>query len=133
MPGLIAAGIPLDLNCVLVDPDDSNLLYAGTNRGVLVSTDGGRTWQQSRRGLEIPIVRTLFRPVHSKWLFAGTPGGLYISKDRGRTWRDGNLWLQFTKNTRRELGGAAFIDAYWRARYHGFIDERQAQAPCDQL
>ncbi|NOX52849.1 MAG: hypothetical protein GXP27_00110 [Planctomycetes bacterium] len=132
LPGLIAAGIPMDLNCVLVDPDDSNLLFAGTNQGVLLSTNGGKTWQLSRHGLEIPVVRTLIRPAHSKWLFAGTPGGLYISKDHGRTWQDGNLWLQFTKNTRRELGGAAFVDAYWRARYYGFIDERQALAPCDR-
>ena len=127
--GLVAAGIPLELNCVVVDPDDSRLMYAGTRRGVLRSTDGGKSWQLSRQGLEIPVVRTLIRPAHSKWLFAGTPGGLYISKDRGRTWADGNLWLQFTKNTRRELGGAAFIDAYWRARYYGFIDQRQANAP----
>ena len=33
---------------------------------------------------------------------------------------------QFDKNTRRELGGASFVDAYWRARYYGFIDEETA-------
>ena len=66
---------------------------------------------------------------YSDWLFAGTPGGLYISKDGGETWQDGNLWLQFDKNTRRELGGASFIDAYWRARYYGFIDDETTNKP----
>ena len=123
--GLVAAGIPAELHCLLVDPNDPKRLYAGTNQGVLRSTDGGKTWRLSRDGLEIPVVRTLFQPAHTGWLFAGTPGGLYLSKDKGRTWSDGNLWLQFTKNTRRELGGAAFLDAYWRACYYGFIDQRQ--------
>jgi hypothetical protein len=74
-------------------------------------------------------VRSLFTSKYSDWVFAGTPGGLYISKDGGKTWQDGNLWLQFDGNTRRELGGASFIDAYWRARYHGFIADELADRP----
>ena len=69
---------------------------------------------KSEEGFNIPLVRSLFVSRYSDWLFAGTPGGLYISKDGGETWQDGNLWLQFDKNTRRELGGASFIDAYCR-------------------
>ena len=84
---------------------------------------------KSEEGFNIPLVRSLFVSRYSDWLFAGTPGGLYISKDRGETWQDGNLWLQFDKNTRRELGGASFIDAYWRARYYGFIDDETANKP----
>jgi hypothetical protein len=37
--------------------------------------------------------------------------------------------LQFEYNERRDLGGAAFIDAYWRGRYYGFIDDATASAP----
>jgi len=37
--------------------------------------------------------------------------------------------LQFEKNTRRELGGAAFVDAFWRGMWYGFIDEETAKTP----
>ena len=40
-----------------------------------------------------------------------------------------HLVLQFTYNTRREIGGAAYVDAYWRGRYYGFIDDAAAAAP----
>jgi hypothetical protein len=124
--GVIRLGVRSELKHLAVDPADPARLYAAGTRGVLRSADGGKTWQPLEEGLDIPLVQTLFRPRHSKWLFAGTPGGLYVSKDGGTTWEDANLWLQFTGNTRRELGGAAFLDAYWRARYHGFIDDAAA-------
>ncbi|MDQ1257862.1 MAG: hypothetical protein QG656_2470, partial [Candidatus Hydrogenedentes bacterium] len=72
---------------------------------------------------------TVIAPPNTDWLFAGTPACLFISKDGGKTWEDGNLVLNFTKNTRIDLGGAAFIDAYWRGLYYGFIDEATANAP----
>ena len=112
-----------------VDPRDSSILYKAAGReGVLRSEDGGKTWTASIEGLDIPLVRTVIAPPNTGWLFAGTQAGLFISKDAGATWEDGHLVLQFTKNTRREIGGAAFIDAYWRARYYGFIDEAAATA-----
>jgi len=114
------------------DPNDPSILYsAGEKRGVLKSTDGGKTWQEKKDGLEIPLVNTVMAPRNTNWLFAGTPGGLFVSKDSGDTWQDAHLCLQFDKNTRRELGGAAFIDAYWRGRYRGFIDEATAATPMD--
>ncbi|HPC15718.1 MAG TPA: hypothetical protein P5318_05975 [Candidatus Hydrogenedentes bacterium] len=97
--------------------------------GVLKSGDGGKTWQLKADGLRIPRAVTVFTPENTDWVFAGTPAGLYLSKDGGEHWENGHLVLQFIKNTRRDLGGAAFIDAYWRGRYHGFIDDATARAP----
>jgi len=113
-----------------VDPRNRSVMYkAGGTQGVLKSEDGGRSWTASTAGLDIPLVRTVVVPPYTDWIFAGTPAGLFISKDGGATWEDGHLVLQFDKNTRRELGGAAFIDAYWRGRYYGFIDDATAAAP----
>jgi hypothetical protein len=112
-----------------IDPRDRSVMYkAGGTQGALKSEDGGRTWTASTTGLDIPLVRTVIVPPNTDWIFAGTPAGLFISKDGGATWEDGHLVLQFDKNTRRELGGAAFIDAYWRGRYYGFIDGATATA-----
>lgn len=45
-------GIPdVPVNALVVDPLDSNLLYAGTDIGVYNSTDGGQSWNPYRTGL----------------------------------------------------------------------------------
>jgi hypothetical protein len=130
MMGLMPLFIRGKIGAVVIDPDTPATMYAaGDTRGVLKSTDGGVAWQDMKTGLDIPLVRTVMAPRNTDWVFAGTPGGLFVSKDGADTWEDANLWLQFGKNTRRELGGAAFIDAYWRARYYGFIDDATAMAP----
>ncbi|MFA6241998.1 MAG: hypothetical protein WC655_13780, partial [Candidatus Hydrogenedentales bacterium] len=105
---------------------NGDAMFAGGEHGALKSIDGGVTWQEKTAGFDIPLARTLLAPRNSAWVFSGTPAGLYLSKDGGETWQDGHLCLQFTKNERRELGGASFADAFWRARYHGFIDDAAA-------
>lgn len=91
-----------------VDLRSPQTLYAvNGNRGILKSTGGGTSWS----------VRE---------------AGLLLWRDRGETWENGHLVLQFTRNRRRELGGAAFIDAYWRSRCRGFIDDETARSsPAD--
>jgi len=111
------------------DQADEDIQLKPDTHGVLKSTDGGKTWHLKQEGLDIPQANTVLTPRHTGWVFAGTPAGLYLSKDRGETWETGHLVLQFIKNTRREIGGAAFIDAYWRARYYGLIDEADANRP----
>jgi photosystem II stability/assembly factor-like uncharacterized protein len=102
-------------------------LVAGSDRGALVRTEDS-TWKEQTEGLDIPVVQTVFAPRNSDWIFTGTPAGLYVSKDAGQTWESANLVLQFEKNTRRELGGAAFVDAFWRGMWYGFIDDETAKA-----
>jgi len=111
----------------LAKPQSSTLFKPGDN-GVLRSTDGGATWEVCANGLDIPVARTVFTSPCTDWVFAGTPAGLYISRDGGDTWQSGNLVLQFKKNERYDLGGAAYIDAYWRALYYGLLDEAQVRA-----
>jgi photosystem II stability/assembly factor-like uncharacterized protein len=128
--GVLAKTIEGKIGTPVIDPRDPAVMFApGDRRGALKSADGGNTFEGKKSGLTIPVVHTVIAPRNTDWVFAGTPGGLFVSKDGGETWVDGNLWLQFTKNTRRELGGAAFIDAYWRGRYYGFIDDAAATTP----
>ncbi|NIA14872.1 MAG: hypothetical protein GWP08_12410 [Nitrospiraceae bacterium] len=127
---MIDALLPERLERLVICPAaPDRLLSPGGARGVLISTDEGRSWTGSTAGMAIPVAHSVMAPSNTDWLFAGTPAGLVVSKDGGTTWEDGRLCLQFIKNTRRELGGAAYIDAYWRARYYGFIDEAGAKRP----
>jgi len=79
--------------CLAVDPDDPNRVYAGTfDQGVYRSRDGGETWQQV--GDAIPHKRVLsvaFAPARRSGgqaaVYAGTePSNLYRSEDDGLTW-----------------------------------------------
>lgn len=102
-------------------------------RGVLKSTDGGATWELKTQGLDICRSYAVFAPITTNIVFASTPAGLFLSRDQGETWENAHLVLQFIYNTRREIGGAAYIDAYWRGRYYGFISDEQATTPWQEM
>ena len=125
---LLRSALRFPVNALVVDPRDSNVIYAAAGRqGLRVSRDGGRTWNAGNEGLDIPDVEAVIAPRGSAAVFAGTPAGLFMSDDQGRTWRDANLCLQFTRNIKRELGGADYLDAYWMGRYYGFIGDQVAK------
>ena len=61
----------------------SRQLFAGTQRGLYVSADNGKTW--SSTGVQ-GVVRTLVVSPKSTILVSVRVRGLYASKDHGRTW-----------------------------------------------
>ena len=79
----VTAGIPDDegvVNAVREDPERRDLLYAGTERQVWVSFDGGDRWQSLRRNMPATSVRDLV--VKGDDLVAGTHGrGFWILDD----------------------------------------------------
>jgi len=118
--------VPHFLERIAHDPRDPQTIYAASGKGVYVKQRDRRSWTKITDGLDIPKVEALFVPRSGDRIYAGTPAGLYSLK-RGETrWQYANLRLQFEKNTRRDLGGAAYLDAYWRGRYFGFITDEQA-------
>jgi photosystem II stability/assembly factor-like uncharacterized protein len=76
----MAAGIPCGpINVIREDPVDPRILYVGTDLGVYVSKDRGRSWDVLGRGLPTTYVHDL--AVHSRddVLVAATHGrGLYL-------------------------------------------------------
>lgn len=123
LPAFLSSQPAGRVQAMAIDPTDSQVVYAIADRGVLRSRDGGASWEQKEAGLDIPIARSLLVPSTGGRIFVGTPAGLYVSDDQADTWQPAHLVLQFRQNYRRELGGAAFIDAYWRGRHYKFIDE----------
>ena len=79
-----------------------------------------------REGLDIPRVQSIWIPRHSGDIYVGTPAGLYVSRDRTNSWQDTTLILQEDGAIRAEIGGNAYLTAYWMGRYHGFITDEQA-------
>ncbi|MGQ9576642.1 MAG: WD40/YVTN/BNR-like repeat-containing protein [Thermoguttaceae bacterium] len=130
--GLVALAIvlskifPHSVQAIAYDPREPATLYAATQKSLFRSRDDGRSWAECKAGLDIPKVQTIFTPASGEHIYVGTPAGLYRLKRGQDRWQYANLRLQFEKNTRRDLGGAAYLDAYWRGRYFGFITDLQA-------
>ena len=78
LPGSGSGTLPdIPVHSIVVDPDDSARLYLGTDLGVIVSVDGGRTWMSEETGfgpavtMWLSIVKTTDG---QKYLFAFTHG-----------------------------------------------------------
>ncbi len=78
LDGTGATGLPdIPVHSIVVDPDDRQRLYLGTDLGVMVSIDGGRTWMSEETGfgpavtMWLSLIRT---PSGQKQLFAFTHG-----------------------------------------------------------
>lgn len=76
---------------IVIDPANSNIVYAGTNQGVYRSTDGGENWAPRNGGLggygDLVIAGLAIDPTDSQTLVIGTWGyGLLRSTDSGANW-----------------------------------------------
>lgn len=70
------------------------MLYAGTDRGVFKSTDGGRSWSAANSGLQDQYVLALaLAPGSPATLYAGTSGGVFRSRAGGADWTAINVGL----------------------------------------
>ncbi len=79
---LSVSGIPRGsfVNAVREDPVRSGLLYAGTEKGMVVSFDGGDSWQSLQLNLPVTSVRDI--DVHGEDVVIATHGrGLWILDD----------------------------------------------------
>lgn len=86
--GIQKGTISSNVNHLVVNPRDSQTLYAATTVGIFRSTDGGQSWTERMRGMtEISFVVALaVNPVRPNVLYAGTSGGVYRSEDSTESW-----------------------------------------------
>jgi hypothetical protein len=81
---------------VAFDGVDENRIYVGGDSAysypcLLISTDLGTTWTQSRAGLTGAVNVLLTIPGNGQLVYAGTGSGLFISTDAGATWEPTDL------------------------------------------
>lgn len=77
------------VRALVLDPDDPNVLYAGTWNGkVHLSVDAGQSWQEFSRSPSPLEVRTLAVDTHNPMrLYAGSLIGLFATNNRGLDWQ----------------------------------------------
>ena len=94
--------LPRQINALVVDPNDPQIVYAGTGSsgagsGVFKSQDAGLTWQKAASGLPSEDVRALgFSRTDPATLYAtaGHRGDVFASTDGAQSWmRLGNYEL----------------------------------------
>ena len=76
----ISKGIPVGpVNVIREDPKSKDILYAGTDGGVYVTTDGGKTWNALGTGLPWTYVLDLVIHPRDNMIAVGTHGrGVWV-------------------------------------------------------
>ncbi len=86
-----------------IDPADTDIIYAATDKGVYKSTDAGETWKRRKHGLpRLKAMKIVVDPVNTGtvyvtlWTEPGSrhwKGGIYKSTDGGDSWKPVNNGL----------------------------------------
>ncbi|MEO0211592.1 MAG: hypothetical protein ABIN66_07030 [candidate division WOR-3 bacterium] len=90
-------------NCIIVDPSDPNIVYAGgvfpygsNYHGIVRTTDGGLSWEditdQGSGGCVHPDIHHFSFDADGN-LWVACDGGVWMTKDRGETWINRNQGL----------------------------------------
>jgi photosystem II stability/assembly factor-like uncharacterized protein len=79
------------IDCIVVDPKNQSLIYAGSPEGGLWKTsNGGATWNVVSENIPTPFMKiasVALDPANSSIVYAGTTGGkIYKSTDGALTW-----------------------------------------------
>lgn len=85
--GEFRTAMALGVNSLVMDPNDSSILYAGSTRGLFKTTNGGKNWVKIQEGMGEGFVAVLLvHPASNTTLYAGTQNGVYKTNDGGEHW-----------------------------------------------
>ncbi len=113
-------------------PTDPSALYAsghpagGGNLGFIVSSDGGKTWQQISKGVKGPVDfhQMDVSKADAKTIY-GVFGGLQVSKNSGRTWQ---LTAKMPESLIDLAASATDVNRLYAATKHGLLASDDAGA-----
>lgn len=73
---------------VLIDPDDTKVIYLGTDKGLFKTQDAGESWRNLflSKPKNISINFLFLSPDNKNFLYAATESGLFYSEDKGGKW-----------------------------------------------
>jgi len=78
----ITEGLKSYVHCIIEDPEDTDLLFAGTERGIFVSYDAGAKWYSLNHGIPVLPVRDIHIHPRENDLIIATHGrGIFIMDD----------------------------------------------------
>ena len=72
---------------MVIDPTNPQILYVGTDQGILKSTNAGESWITINRGVpDVTIEALAIDPKSPLILYAGTSKGIIKSINGGEHW-----------------------------------------------
>ncbi len=71
-----------------IDPKSSNTIYAGSERSLYKSTDGGETWKDLANATNLQVTDILVDQGNSANVYLATYYGVFKSTDYGETWTE---------------------------------------------
>jgi len=82
------ASMALGVNGIAVDPTNSDVVYAGTTKGLYKSTDQGEHWAKIEGSIQNAYVSAIqMDPTHPSTLYLATSDRVQKSEDAGITWQ----------------------------------------------
>ncbi len=76
------------ITAVAIDPEDSNIVYAGTTHLPWKTTDGGKTWESIHDGMidDTDVFSIFIDPANPTRVLASACSGIYRSENAGTSW-----------------------------------------------
>lgn len=79
---------------LIIDSQNPDILYSGSEYGLLKTSDNGQSWQKVNIIIPpetIPILSIAINPLNSDHIYYGAGSVLYKTLDKGKTWSVHNL------------------------------------------
>ncbi|MGD9852646.1 MAG: WD40/YVTN/BNR-like repeat-containing protein [Nitrospirales bacterium] len=91
------ASMALGVNGIVIDPTNSDIVYAGTTKGLYKSMDQGEHWTKIEGSIADSYVSAIqFDPVKPSVLYLATSDRVQKSEDSGATWQPMTTGLDAT-------------------------------------
>lgn len=148
-------GVSLSMGALAIDPNNPDVLYAGTGEitpasnmqdawgtGMYKSTDGGRTWRRIGLSTVGAFSKVYVHPMNSNLIYAGgarSAPGLYKSTDAGNTWQRMNRFaisdITIDPRDENKLWIGVWGNGVWRSSDGGatFVRTSTGMPSADQI
>jgi len=81
------ASMALGVNKLVIDPFNTDIVYAGTTKGLFKTSNKGEFWSKIQGNFAEPYISSLvIDPSNTSHLYVGTSVGIFESRDGGELW-----------------------------------------------
>lgn len=92
---ILDASLALGVNTLVIDPQHTDTIYAGTTKGLFKSSNMGNSWTRIAESMSDQYVSSAAIDPHDPLiLYVGGRGGIQKSTDGGETWHTTNTGLE---------------------------------------